>query len=158
MNLSDFSGVGVVTLNAMAVHGIHLSADFLTVFPRSYKDTRILTDIVDIDVDKRYLIEGVVSNVTYNSFGKKFLRFVVNDGTGACEIVLFRFYPNQVKIIENTEYIRCYGQTTAINKRQMIHPDWAVVSDDTCTIDKNISAQYNLKKISDLSIHLFLNT
>ena len=149
MNLTDFSGVGAVTLSALSDKGLHKAADLLTVFPKGYKDTRVTTDICDIDANHFYLIEGVVSNITYKNFGKKILRFVVTDDTGSCEAVLFRFYPNQINMLENAEMIRCYGQPTVMNRTQMIHPEWAVMHGDKCSIEKKITPIYNLKKISD---------
>ena len=149
MNLADFSGVGAVTLKSLSDVGILVPENLLTVFPRDYRDTRNTTDIVNLTSYKKHLVEGYVSNISCKQFGKKILKFTVTDETGSCEVVLFRFYPNQIGMLENAQMIRCYGQHTAMNRTQMIHPEWAVMYDDKCNIEKSITPIYNLKKISD---------
>lgn len=87
--------------------------------------------------DKKYLIEGRITNLTYKKFGKKFLRFIVNDETGICTIVMFKFYPNQIVALENAEYVRCYGKVDLSLNPQMVHPEWAVIKDGVCAIKKS---------------------
>ncbi len=83
------------------------------------------------------------------SFGKKFLRFVVTDDTGSCTMVLFRFYPNQITMLNNAETVRCYGKVDLSSNTQMVHPEWSVVKNGKSTIEQKISAVYRLTKVSD---------
>ena len=149
MNLLDCAGVGEATVKSIAKYGVQQAADLLTVFPKAYKDTRTITPIANLQLGYSYLIEGRVSNITHKTFGKKFLRFVVSDDTGSCTIVMFRFYPNQIGMLENAETVRCYGKVDLSSNTQMVHPEWAVVNNGKSTIKQQISAVYRLNKVPD---------
>ena len=149
MDLLDYAGVGEVTVKSLAKYGVQQATDLLTIFPKTYKDTRNITPIGNIQLGYTYLIEGKVSNITHKTFGKKFLRFVVSDETGSCTIVMFRFYPNQIGMLENAETVRCYGRVDLSSNTQMVHPDWSVVNGGKSTIKQEISAVYRLNKVPD---------
>ena len=149
MEFVDFAGVGEATVKALAKYNLHAPEDLLTIFPKEYKDTRYITAIRDLVSDKKFLIEGQVSNISYKKFGKKFLRFTVSDETGICTIVLFKFYPNQIAILEKAQYIRCYGKVELSLNPQMVHPEWAVVNNGNSLLEQRLSAVYKIKKVSD---------
>lgn len=152
MNLIDFHGVGEVAVKALAKYGVNTPEDILLQFPKDYKDTTHVSEISKLVPGQRFLIEGRVSNVSHRNFGRKFLKFCISDGTGFCNIVLFRFYPNQITSLERAETVRCYGVVDASDGLQMVHPDWAVVNGDKCTLEKKISATYGLHKIADKTV------
>ena len=149
MRFVDFSGVGEATVKALSKYNLHNLSDLLTIFPKDYKDTRVITPINCLVVGKKSLIQGRVTNVTYKKFGKKFLRFNVSDNTGFCSVILFKFYTNQITILEKSEYVRCYGKVELSLNPQMVHPEWAVVKDGECALKQGFSAVYRLKKIPD---------
>jgi ATP-dependent DNA helicase RecG len=149
MDLLNYAGVGEVTIKSLAKYSVREAVDLLTVFPKAYKDTRNTTPIANLQIGCTSLIEGRVSNVTHKQFGKKFLRFVVTDDTGSCTIVMFRFYPNQIGMLENAEYVRCYGKVDLSQHTQMVHPEWSVVKDGKSTIEQKISAVYRLNRVPD---------
>lgn len=149
MRFVDFNGVGEATVRALAKYNLHSPNDLLTIFPKDYKDTRVVTPIDQLVAGKKSLIQGRVTNLTYKKFGKKFLRFNVSDSTGFCSAILFKFYPNQITILEKSEYIRCYGKVELALNPQMIHPEWAVVKDGECALKQGFSPVYRLKKIPD---------
>ena len=152
MDLLDYSGVGEATIKSLAKYGVQQATDLLTIFPKAYKDTRNITPIANLQRGYSFLIEGRVSNITHKTFGKKFLRFVVNDDTGSCTIVMFRFYPNQIGMLENADTVRCYGKVDLSSNTQMIHPEWAVVSKGNSTIKQQVSAVYRLNRVPDKAI------
>lgn len=149
MSLLNYAGVGEATIKALAKYNIKQATDLLTLFPRNYKDTRNVTPIANLRLNHTYLIEGRVSNINYKKTAKKFLRFVVSDETGSCTIVMFRFYPNQLTLLENAKFVRCYGKVDLSQNTQMVHPEWAVVSNGSSAIKQQISAVYGLSRISD---------
>ena len=149
MNLLDYAGVGEAMIKSLAKYGVQQATDLLTVFPKAYKDTRTITPVANLQLGYTYLIEGRVSNISHKTFGKKFLRFVVSDETGSCTIVMFRFYPNQIGMLENAETVRCYGKVDLSSNTQMVHPDWSVVNRGKSTIKQEISAVYRLNKVPD---------
>ncbi|ADA79249.1 ATP-dependent DNA helicase RecG [Francisella tularensis] len=149
MRFVDFNGVGEATIKALAKYNIHDPNDLLTIFPKDYKDTRVITPINHLVAGKRSLIQGRVTNLTYKKFGKKFLRFNINDNTGFCSVILFKFYPNQLAILEKSEYVRCYGKVEFSLSPQMVHPEWATVNNGECALKQGFSAVYRLKKIPD---------
>ncbi len=149
MGLLDCTGVGEATVKSLAKYGVVQPEDLLTIFPKAYKDTRQITPIAELQLGYSYLIEGRVSNVTHKKFVKKFLRFVVSDDTGSCTIVLFRFYPNQISMLEHAETVRCYGKVDLSSSTQMVHPEWAIVNNGSSTIKQQISAIYRLNRVPD---------
>lgn len=149
MKFIDFAGVGEATVKAFAKYNLNDPQDLLTVFPKEYKDTRHTTSIKNLVSEKKFLIEGRVSNITYKKFGKKFLRFVVSDDTGFCTIIMFRFYPNQIAMLERANKIRCYGKVDMSLSPQMVHPEWAVVKDGQSSLKQELSAVYSIKKVSN---------
>ncbi|APC96444.1 ATP-dependent DNA helicase RecG [Francisella frigiditurris] len=149
MNFLDFTGIGEKTLKIFNKYGLNKPNDLLTIFPKDYKDTTNVTAIESLISDQKALIEGSITNLNVKKFGKKLLSFVVNDGTGYCQIILFKFYPNQVRMLENAESIRCYGKISFSNGVQMIHPEWAIIKDGKCTLEKKVSPIYGLTKISN---------
>lgn len=149
MKFVDFKGVGDATVDAFEKQGLMTPQDLLTIFPKDYKDTRVIAPIANLVSEQKAVIEGRVSNVSYKKFGRKYLRFTISDSTGFCSIVLFRFYPNQVSILENAEIVRCYGKVEMSLNPQMVHPEWAIVKNDNCSLKQGLSAIYRLKKIPD---------
>ncbi|AIT09362.1 ATP-dependent DNA helicase RecG [Candidatus Francisella endociliophora] len=149
MEFIDFAGVGEATIKALEKYNLDSPQDLLTIFPKDYKDTRHISLIKDLVSEKKSLIEGKVSNVTYKKFGRKFLRFVVSDGTGFCTVVLFKFYPNQIAMLENADMVRCYGKVEMSLNPQMVHPECAIVKDGHSSLKQGLSAIYRLKKIPD---------
>lgn len=149
MQFNEVKGVGEATVKALAKYNLYNPDDLLSIFPKEYKDTRFVSTISSLVADKKYLIEGRITNLTYKKFGKKFLRFIVNDETGICTVVMFKFYPNQIVALENAEYVRCYGKVDLSLNPQMVHPEWAVIKDGVCAIKKEFSPVYRLKKVSD---------
>ena len=149
MDFLDFTGVGEATIKSLAKYNLFKPEDLLTIFPKNYKDTRFTTPIKNLIPDQKSLIEGKISNISYQKIGRKYLRFIVSDGTGYCTVTLFKFYPNQIKILENSQYIRCYGKVDYSHTPQMIHPEWAIVQNGRCLLEQKVSAVYNLAKVPD---------
>ncbi|MGQ4002748.1 ATP-dependent DNA helicase RecG [Francisellaceae bacterium CB299] len=149
MDLLDYAGVGEATVNALSKYGVQQVSDLLTIFPKAYKDTRTITPIKDLNLGSAALVEGRVSHINCQQFGKKFLRFVVTDDTGSCTMVLFRFYPNQITMLNSAETVRCYGKVDLSSNTQMVHPEWSIVKNGKSTIQQKISAVYRLTKVSD---------
>jgi ATP-dependent DNA helicase RecG len=157
MEFIDFAGVGEATVKALSRYGFNNPNDLLTIFPKDYKDTRYLTNIKDLKAGEKYLIQGHISNISYKKFGKKFLRFVVSDETGSCSIILFKFYPNQIAMLERSEYVRCYGKVDLSLTAQMVHPEWAIINNDgKCSLKQGLSAVYRIKKVTDKIINLIV--
>lgn len=157
MRFVDFAGVGDATVKALEKYNLNTPQDLLAIFPKEYKDTRFVTSINKLTAQKKHLIEGRVSNITYKKFGKKYLRFVVSDETGFCTIMLFKFYPNQIVMLESAEYVRCYGKAELSLSPQMVHPEWAIVKDGKSSLEQKLSAVYRLKKISDKLINKIIS-
>jgi ATP-dependent DNA helicase RecG len=149
MELLDCPGVGEATIKMLEKYGVNTPEKILTIFPKAYKDTRNVTPIANLQLGYTYLVEGRISHISHNRFGKKFLKFVVTDNTASCTIVMFRFYPNQITMLENAETVRCYGKVDLSSSTQMVHPEWSVVKNGKSTIEQKISAVYRLAKISD---------
>ena len=149
MDLLDYAGVGEATVNALSKYRVQQASDLLTIFPKAYKDTRTITPIKDLNLGSAALVEGRVSHINCQQFGKKFLRFVVTDDTGSCTMVLFRFYPNQITMLNSAETVRCYGKVDLSSNTQMVHPEWSIVKNGKSTIQQKISAVYRLTKVSD---------
>ncbi len=149
MDFLDFKGVGEATIKNFKKHGVNTPSDLLFVQPKDYKDTTRVTSISKLQPDKKFLIEGRVGHLNFRNFGRKYLSFAVTDETGSCSVAMFKFYPNQIRMLQSAEYVRCYGKIDFLNGMQMVHPEWAIVRDGKCSLEQGVFPIYGLSKVSN---------
>ncbi len=99
--------------------------DFLYQYPREYQDKRRIIKINETENEAFALVQGkVILKVQTGYRRKQMLRVLVEDATGAMEVLFFngRFL---MKELEHESRYTFYGKVSVENgKRKMIHPEF----------------------------------
>ena len=131
MKLQALKSVGKSLLSKLEKAGIDNTEALLLHLPEAYEDRRIIGKIAETVSGQKEQLEGIIQQVNITPFGKKHLSCYFSDETGLCKIHLFRFYPNQVRLLQKGNKIRCYGEISrkdARNHCEMIHPEWKIIA------------------------------
>ncbi|WHN66197.1 ATP-dependent DNA helicase RecG [Cysteiniphilum sp. QT6929] len=154
-DLSSLKGIGKSTLAKLNKANIHTLWDLLLHLPKDYQDRRTITPIGQTVSGQKQQISGVIRQVNINNFGKKHLNCYFSDDTGMCKMHLFKFYPNQTKLLQKGKIIRCFGEINHTHHGiEVIHPEWQIINDQNETLSGEITAIYpTIEGISSTVIH-----
>lgn len=124
--VSAIKGIGPrksVALNKLNIESIE---DFLFYYPRDYEDRRELRNIISLADGETALVKGKLLLIIKGRSRiprKQTLKLLVQDETGAMEVVFFHAGFMEKSLKQNEEYI-FYGKVTVnMGKIQMLHPD-----------------------------------
>jgi len=158
MQLKDLKGIGAKTIENLNNAKIETLQDLTLTLPKGYRDKRFITLIKNLKYGDFAVIEGVVSNVRSNKYGKKFLSFDIIDESGVCKIMLFNFYPNQEYALKKANKIRAFGKAEFSNNDwSMIHPEWASVNSDHSNLKLEITPIYSkIGSVKPASLRKFI--
>ncbi len=125
--VSGVKGIGPKKTELLSRLKIHTIEDLLYFFPRKYEDRTKVWTIMEAPFDRDVLICGrvVSKKLPGNPYLKKApMRVVVEDNTGAVELVFFnaRYIAGQFQVGE--EYTLFGKITLNKGKRQMAHPEF----------------------------------
>lgn len=125
--VSGVKGIGPKKTEFLSRLKIHIIEDLLYFFPRKYEDRTKVWTIMEAPFDRDVLICGrvVSKKLPGNPYLKKApMRVVVEDNTGAVELVFFnaRYIANQFQVGE--EYTLFGKISLNKGKRQMAHPEF----------------------------------
>ena len=125
--VSGVKGIGPKKTELLSRLKIHTIEDLLYFFPRKYEDRTKVWTIMEAPFDRDVLICGrvVSKKLPGNPYLKKApMRVVVEDNTGAVELVFFnaRYIAGQFQVGE--EYTLVGKITLNKGKRQMAHPEF----------------------------------
>ncbi|WP_119343956.1 ATP-dependent DNA helicase RecG [Facilibium subflavum] len=159
-DLADLKGIGKTLLTKLHKAQIQSVQDLLLHLPKDYEDRRIIHKIADTINGQKQQIEGIIQQVDVNQFGKKHLSCYFSDETGLCKMHLFRFYPNQIKLLKKGQRILCYGQiirhTQDSQMIEVIHPEWKIIDKDA-NISGTITPVYSsIEGISSAVLYKFI--
>lgn len=132
--VDTLKSIGPQKLKQLENLRIHTIEDLLRHYPRDYEDRSRLETIAEARLDTPVLIcAQILSRVMgrYSKGRKSAFRLLVGDETGKAEIVFFHMNYGE-RIFQNDELFFFYGKITDNHgKRQMIHPDFTKVSEET---------------------------
>ncbi|HWQ80377.1 MAG TPA: ATP-dependent DNA helicase RecG, partial [Anaerovoracaceae bacterium] len=123
---TDLKGIGPAKSAALNKLKIDTIEDFLFFYPRDYEDRREMRQIAFLRDGETALVKGTIILLVKGRGrfpGKQTLKLMVQDETGAMEVVFFnaRFLDKMLK--QNEDYI-FYGKVSLNAGRiQMLHPD-----------------------------------
>ena len=124
--VTSIKGIGSKKADALSKLNIESIEDFLFFYPRDYEDRRELKKIISLHDGEMALVKGKLILLVKgkNRFPRKqTLKLLVQDETGAMEVVFFHAGYLQKTLKQNEEYI-IYGKVTVnMGKFQMVHPD-----------------------------------
>lgn len=130
MNLNDkataIKGIGPGKSAALNKLNIRSVEDFLFFFPRDYEDRRELRSIMTLRDGDTALVKGKLLLIVRGKGRiprKQTLKLLVQDETGAMEVVFFHAGFLEKTLKQNEEYL-FYGKVSInMGRTQMLHPD-----------------------------------
>lgn len=127
--MKNLKGIGPKKQAAFDKLKIHSVEDLLFFYPREYEDRSNLKSINTLEAGETALIKGKIQLLLKGkpTFGKKqTLRVLVEDATGAIEVVFFRRAYLVKTLYPGKEYV-FYGKVQLHNERlQMIQPEFHI--------------------------------
>ncbi|WP_440615230.1 ATP-dependent DNA helicase RecG [Cysteiniphilum sp. 6C5] len=159
IDLASLKGIGQSTLAKLNKANIHTLWDLLLHLPKDYQDRRTITPIGRTISGQKQQISGVIRQVNINGFGKKHLNCYFSDDSGMCKMHLFKFYPNQTKLLQKGKIIRCFGEINHTHHGiEVIHPEWQIINDTNEALTGEITAIYpTIEGISSTVIHKLIS-
>ncbi len=130
MDLNDrvtaIKGIGPMKSVALNKLNIETIGDFLSFYPRDYEDRRDLRKIISLRDGDTALVKGKLLLIVKGKGRiprKQTLKLLVQDETGAMEVVFFHAGFLEKSLKQNEEYI-LYGKASVnMGRIQMLHPD-----------------------------------
>ncbi|WP_119327838.1 ATP-dependent DNA helicase RecG [Cysteiniphilum halobium] len=158
-DLASLKGIGKSTLAKLNKANIYTPWDLLLHLPKDYQDRRTITPIGHTISGTKQQIAGVIRQVNINNFGKKHLNCYFSDDSGMCKMHLFKFYPNQIKLLQKGKVIRCFGEINHTHQGiEIIHPEWQIIHDQNKALSGEITAIYPMiEGISSAVIHKLIS-
>jgi len=127
--LESLKGIGKSTLSKLHKAGVYTACDLLLHLPKDYQDRRAITPIAKTTPGQKQQIEGIIRQINVSDFGKKHLSCYFSDDSGVCKMHLFKFYPNQINLLQKGLTLRCFGEIIHNHQDiEIIHPEWQIVS------------------------------
>ena len=130
MDLKDkataIKGIGPTKSVALNKLNIETIGDFLFFFPRDYEDRREMRKIISLRDGDNALVKGKLLLIVKGKGRiprKQTLKLLVQDETGAMEVVFFHAGFLEKSLKQNEEYV-FYGKVSInMGRIQMLHPD-----------------------------------
>jgi ATP-dependent DNA helicase RecG len=137
MDLNDrataIKGIGPMKSVALKKLNIETISDFLFFYPRDYEDRRELREIISLRDGDTALVKGKLLLIVKGKGRiprKQTLKLLVQDETGAMEVVFFHAGYLEKSLKQNEEYV-FYGKASInMGRIQMLHPDVTKYEED----------------------------
>lgn len=125
------AGVGPALATKLAKCGIKTITDLLFHLPYRYQDRTRITPIQDLRANDHCVIAGKVCK-TEVKYGKRMMLYCyVEDKTGLAKLRFFHFNKQQVKALNESNWIRAFGEVREFaNQIEMIHPEYRLLDSE----------------------------
>ena len=123
-SLLDLKGIGEKGLIKLNKIGINSIEDLLFHLPIRYQDKTKLTNISDLEIGERYLVQGVVEKANVIFYKKRMFVVRISDETGSIQLRFFYFNKSQMENFTIGKHVRCFGELRVANKiKEIVHPE-----------------------------------
>ena len=140
MPVSALAGVGVKVAEQLAQLNITRIFDLLLHLPRAYEDRSRLVSIADVEHGQSALVTGQVVHVDTKRSG---MTVVVDDGTGTISLRFFKVYRGLVQTMNLGTQLQLFGEVKVSRYgKQIHHPEYQVITDNTVTTDIGLQPIY----------------
>ncbi len=139
--IRDLSGVGLQIEKKLNKAGIHTLTDLVLWLPKGYHDRRTIVPINTLQSGQWAQVQGQLIQVKPLRKGKKLqIQCLLEDQSGQIALYFFQAYPNQLRQLQQANWIRCYGQVSAM--RTLVHPEWQVIDSPDTPVSKQLIPIY----------------
>ncbi len=124
--METIKGVGAKKVSYLHKLNIHTLEDLLLYYPRTYEDWRNITTISQVKDGEKALIKGKILLMVkgkYKFNKKQTIKLLVQDVTGAMEVVFFNAGYLEKTLNKEIEYVFYGNITKKLDKVQMLHPE-----------------------------------
>lgn len=144
--ISDIPGMGPKRVEALNAEEIYRIGDLIYFFPRNYVDRSTIIKIALLEsfCDKVCTVCATIKKVRFEPGRHSRLRVLVEDDTGALELIWFQgghFYRKTLQV--GTKYL-ITGKVTKYGHFQVVHPQIETVTDDNGISDIKYLPRYSL--------------
>tara|TARA_B100001996_G_scaffold17281_2_gene14246 strand:+ start:1328 stop:3391 length:2064 start_codon:yes stop_codon:yes gene_type:complete len=123
-SLLDLKGIGEKGLIKLNKIGIDSIEGLLFHLPIRYQDKTKLTNISDLEIGGRYLVQGVVEKANVIFYKKRIFVVRISDETGSIQLRFFYFNKSQMENFVIGKHVRCFGELRIANRiKEMVHPE-----------------------------------
>lgn len=123
--ITALRGVGARMAERLQRLGIETVVDLLLHAPHRYEDRTRVRPIGGVRPGERVLVEGTVELAEIAQGRRSRLLCRIADGTGALDLVFFRFHPRQIDGLARGTRLQCFGEARpGLNGLQMAHPEY----------------------------------
>ena len=158
-SLLDLKGIGEKGLIKLNKIGIKSIEDLLFHLPIRYQDKTKLTNISDLEIGKKYLVQGVVEKANVIFYKKRMFVVRLSDKTGSIQLRFFYFNKSQVENFIIGRHVRCFGELRVANKiKEIVHPECQFFDiDNTPDLDEYLTPIYPITEgLHQYSIRNFI--
>lgn len=111
--------------------GISTIEDILYYAPRRYLDRSAFKQIKDSFVNDIVTLGGIIKSVKLLGRNKKFLDVVIDDGTGTLSGIFFGAAAYYKNVFKTGDFVLFSGKVEFYKKKQIIHPDFDFLDEDS---------------------------
>ncbi len=130
--VTSIHGIGPVKAEILRTEaGIETVEDLLYYMPRKYLDRSLLKRIVDCFSGEEVTIAGNIISVNLIRRKKVFLQVEVSDGTDSITAVFFGAAGFLHKLFHAGDYILLSGKVNVIRSKQIVHPDFDFIDENS---------------------------
>ncbi len=134
--LTSLRGIGPSRAEILKTEaGIETVEDLLYYTPRRYVDRSCLKKICNCIPDEEITVSGTVTDIAIAGRSKKFLKVILDDGTGSIDGIFFGGIKYFQKIFNPGESVLFSGKIGKYRNLQIVHPEFDVIDDPSSAIN-----------------------
>ncbi|MDN3399295.1 ATP-dependent DNA helicase RecG [Psychrobacter sp. APC 3426] len=140
MPVTALAGVGPKVAEQLAQLDIKRIFDLLLHLPRDYEDRSRLVSIADVGHGQAALITGRVVHVDTKRSG---MTVIIDDDTGTISLRFFKVYRGLAQTMSLGTRLQLFGEVKVSRYgKQMHHPEYQVITDNTVMTDTGLQPIY----------------
>jgi len=130
--VTSIHGIGPVKAETLKAEAdIETVEDLLYYMPRKYLDRSLIKKIVDCFSEEEVTVAGNIISVKLIRRKKVFLQVDVSDGTDIISAVFFGAAGFLHKLFHEGEYVLLSGKISIVRSKQIIHPDFDFIDENS---------------------------
>ena len=131
-NIQYLKGIGPKKADALQKElGIETVEDLLYFCPRKYIDRSTFKPIKDALVNENVTVGGHIVEVIITGRKRKFLQVIIDDGSDSISGIFFNSINYFAKLFNPGEYVLFSGTVEFFNQKQIVHPDFDFIDEDS---------------------------
>lgn len=123
-------GIGEKRARELVKVGVETIGDLMQYYPRRYLDRSNITPIKDLKIDETATVVATIQTCGIQKGKRARFVMIVTDGSGSLNCVWFNMLQFWQKKFKPGQLLALSGKTGYFGGKQMVHPDFDMLSDD----------------------------